>query len=478
MCRTFKTAMSIGCAAAILMFVAAPIVSAQPDERRYEQDSSMKAQEPQGYHRSTSQSQSQADNVSRSRQRVATAAPTYQRLEQVIGCPVYGAEDEKLGTIKDVVLNTQDGTVGYAALTHGGFFGFGNKVFAVPWSEFERHPEKEAYILDVREEYLQEAPGFSQDQWPDMADENWAREIRAFYREGQVESGEPGRTSEPAMTAQAEERLPIQYRRATKLIGLTAKDFQGERLGRLDDIVIGTDDHRLAYVVVMLDQPIWALEREAAIVPWNAIDVIPELSAVRIDADKSMLEAVAFSPSSEFPYLGDPLYAQGVEKRFEGTPYWETLGYVPGEGATGLKEEPKESFQDVSVGAWRSGSEYNQRFDPGLVKTVHGTISSIGTFHLSDTPVEGLRLGVKTSEGETIAVHAGPRPYIESQNIELHYGDEVTITGAPSRIAAWRGEFLMASAIQRGDETYHLRNSDGTPRWSMGEAMENRSSEQ
>jgi sporulation protein YlmC with PRC-barrel domain len=479
MYRAFESSMRIGCAAAIMMFLAGPMVAAGSSEQGCSQDKSatmqksgMQMNSPAGSEsmamHSQPQSQSKMASAAEPQRAMATARAKYQRLDHVIGRPVYGTQDEKLGHIEDIVLDSRDGTIDYAVLSYGGFLGFRDKLFAVPWAEFQCHPEKDAYVLDVRKEYLKGAPGFAKDRWPNMADENWSKTITAFYREGRTKPAHPGtKSSEPMMTAKSEgQPLPVKYRRASQLIGMSAKDFQGQNLGALDDIVIDADNHTVAYGVVMLDTTIWALEREMALVPWSAIEVVPELSALRIDADESMLKAVAFSPAEEFPYLGDPLYAQRVDRQFEATPYWETLGYVPGESPKALEAtRPMKGVENVNAGAWRSDSEYNQRFDPGLVTTVRGTISGIGSFDLAGTSIEGLCFSIKTPEGKTMLIHAGPRPFIESQDVKLHFGDEVTVTGAPSRIAAWRGEFLMASTIQCGNETYRLRNSDGTPRW-------------
>ncbi|MBN1361119.1 MAG: PRC-barrel domain-containing protein [Sedimentisphaerales bacterium] len=461
MYRTFTSAMRIGCLAAMMMFLAAPTTSGETHEHTgtmmgsdQSMTSPMGSESMEGHAKSTS---------------MTALKPTYQRCDHVIGKRVVDNRGDKLGTIEDLVLNAENDSVSYAVLSYGGFLGFGDKLFAVPWSELQTCPKTGAFALDVRKEYLKDAPGFPKDQWPNMADKNWAQRIETFYRQGRHMSAQAHRepSSGQAMMTTATERLPIKYRRATCLIGLPAKDYQGEQLGALDDIVIDPGDGKVVYGVVILETTPWALDRQLAVVPWNSVQVVPELAALRLDADESMLDDVAFARGDGFPYLGDPEYAQGIETRFEATPYWETLGYVPGEGPMTETMKPSKSAKPVEVSAWRPGSEYNQRFDPGLVTTVRGTIESIGTFSLARHSVQGLRLGIKTAEGKTCTVHAGPRPFIESQGVTLHFGDEVTVTGAPTRIG-WRGEILLASTIQAGGQTFRLRAADGTPQWNAG----------
>lgn len=274
-------------------------------------------------------------------------------------------------------------------------------------------------------------------------------------------------SSRQTETMAAGGRLPVDSRRVTQLIGMPAKDLQGQTLGRLDDIVVDTTNDKVVYGVVILKTTPWAPDRDLALVPWGAIEVVPLLHAVRVDADASMLKAVAFTRAEGFPYLGDPLYARGMETRFEATPYWETLGYIPGEGPMAEEMKPSRSGRDLDVSAWRAGSEYNRRFDPDLVTTVRGTIQSIGVFRPGRNAVEGLSLSIKTREGPTWVIHTGPRPFMDRQGLSLHFGDEVTVMGAPARIAAWSGEVLMASTIQSGDATCRLRDANGTPQWDI-----------
>jgi len=37
------------------------------------------------------------------------------------------------------------------------------------------------FILDVDKERLKNAPGFDKDDWPDMADQTWGRQIHDYY---------------------------------------------------------------------------------------------------------------------------------------------------------------------------------------------------------------------------------------------------------------------------------------------------------
>ena len=92
---------------------------------------------------------------------------------------------EDIGKIKDLVIDFNTGKVAYAALDFGGFLGFGEKYFAVPWNAFkyQTNGNEHHLVLNVTKEHLKNAPGFDKSHWPDMASPNWATEVDRFYGE-------------------------------------------------------------------------------------------------------------------------------------------------------------------------------------------------------------------------------------------------------------------------------------------------------
>lgn len=94
---------------------------------------------------------------------------------------VYSTKGEKLGAVKDFMLNMRDGRVSYAVLSFGGTLGFGQKLFAVPWDALKLDTVNKRFELDVDKQRLESAPGFDKDDWPDMADQTWANGIHSYY---------------------------------------------------------------------------------------------------------------------------------------------------------------------------------------------------------------------------------------------------------------------------------------------------------
>ncbi|HUG35955.1 MAG TPA: PRC-barrel domain-containing protein [Candidatus Limnocylindrales bacterium] len=107
--------------------------------------------------------------------------PEMMSADTLIGNDVCNEEGEALGDIKDIMLDMRSGRVAYAVLSFGGFLGMGQKLFAVPWEALELDTTKKRFVLNVEKERLKDAPGFDKDQWPDMADQSWAREIHSYY---------------------------------------------------------------------------------------------------------------------------------------------------------------------------------------------------------------------------------------------------------------------------------------------------------
>ena len=85
----------------------------------------------------------------------------------IIGDKVYNRLDEKLGDVKDIMLNINDGSIEYFIIEFGGFLGIGEKFFAVPFQALTIDTERHAFILDQSREVLEKAPGFDKDHWPE-----------------------------------------------------------------------------------------------------------------------------------------------------------------------------------------------------------------------------------------------------------------------------------------------------------------------
>jgi hypothetical protein len=88
---------------------------------------------------------------------------------------------DDLGKIEDIMLDVRSGRVAYAVLTFGGFLGMGNKLFAIPWQALTLNERDHEFILDVDKGVLENAPGFDKDNWPDMADPDWGKQMYNYY---------------------------------------------------------------------------------------------------------------------------------------------------------------------------------------------------------------------------------------------------------------------------------------------------------
>lgn len=99
------------------------------------------------------------------------------------GDPVCNNAGEHLGQIEHIVIDIQSGRVVYAILTFGGFLGIGDKLFAVPCDVLRIDEEAmiESFVLDIDRKTIENAPGFSKDRWPDMANPTFAAAIHRHY---------------------------------------------------------------------------------------------------------------------------------------------------------------------------------------------------------------------------------------------------------------------------------------------------------
>ncbi len=97
------------------------------------------------------------------------------------GDKVVNYKGEDLGKIEEIMIDLDRGRVAYAVLSFGGFFGMGDKLFAIPWQAFSVDVTNKQMVLNADKELLEKAPGFDKNNWPDMADLSLGSTLYGYY---------------------------------------------------------------------------------------------------------------------------------------------------------------------------------------------------------------------------------------------------------------------------------------------------------
>ena len=89
---------------------------------------------------------------------------------------------EKIGTIQRLMIDKLSGKVAYVVLHFGGFLGFGEMHFPVPWAALKYNLQREVYEVDITEEQLRSAPSYAEDNEFDWGDRSGEIAIHRIYR--------------------------------------------------------------------------------------------------------------------------------------------------------------------------------------------------------------------------------------------------------------------------------------------------------
>jgi len=92
--------------------------------------------------------------------------------DKVEGTAVYGADDNKIGSIERVMIDKISGRVSYAVLGFGGFLGLGNDHYPLPWQSLKYDTRIGGYRTGVTADQLRGAPKYRKEgdwNWGDPA---------------------------------------------------------------------------------------------------------------------------------------------------------------------------------------------------------------------------------------------------------------------------------------------------------------------
>jgi sporulation protein YlmC with PRC-barrel domain len=101
-----------------------------------------------------------ADEAQRQRQeRLSSAQPAQQMAvsaDAVMGTEIRNTQDQKIGSVKDLVM--QDGKITAIIVARGGVLGMGTDYHQVEWSQVKMTADMETIVLDLSEDQVKALP--------------------------------------------------------------------------------------------------------------------------------------------------------------------------------------------------------------------------------------------------------------------------------------------------------------------------------
>lgn len=103
------------------------------------------------------------------------------RATKLVGTKFENPQGDNLGKIEDLILDPSNGRVAAVIVSFGGFLKLGAKLVAIPLSAFTYDEGRKMFLLNIDKETLENAPSFSNDDWPELIDRIWAADVYSYY---------------------------------------------------------------------------------------------------------------------------------------------------------------------------------------------------------------------------------------------------------------------------------------------------------
>lgn len=101
--------------------------------------------------------------------------------DRVIGTEVRRADGSKVGRIERLMLDKRSGRVAYAVMSFGGFLGMGEEYYTLPWAVLRYDTDLDAYVVDITEEQLRDAPARSPEGGDPEDERAWEEHVHRYY---------------------------------------------------------------------------------------------------------------------------------------------------------------------------------------------------------------------------------------------------------------------------------------------------------
>ena len=102
--------------------------------------------------------------------------------DPVEGTTVYDSHGDKIGTVRQMIIEKRSGEVRHVILGYRGLFGMGEENFALPWDALEYDEKRDGYVSRVANDRMRsdKAPRYGQNDNKEW-NADYEREVTLYY---------------------------------------------------------------------------------------------------------------------------------------------------------------------------------------------------------------------------------------------------------------------------------------------------------
>ncbi len=257
------------------------------------------------------------------------------KASDLLGMTVKNYQDQKLGKVEELAIDVETGRLVQVIVSTGGFLGLGNTLTAVPPGALRHDVTHQVLHLDADMEKLKSAPKFEMARWTEGCEADRLAIVYRHYGEESAfaftRSDSAAGSPEKRTPAEAEllilmSRLPL-LQKASKVIGTPVRNYQDEKLGKVENILVDLASGRLVAVLVS-SGGFLGLGDELSAVPPTALRFNYERDTLKLDVSKSMLIGAPHFKPTEWPDFNEPRYVLTIYEAYQLTPYFIRTGPI------------------------------------------------------------------------------------------------------------------------------------------------------
>ena len=239
------------------------------------------------------------------------------RAMDIIGSGIRNSQNEKLGTVKDLALDLENGRLVEIIVARGGFLGLDQKLVAVPPQDFNAGAGGSSLRLSLDKAKLDGAPAVDLSQWSESMKQARVEEVYQYFGERPyflVPELLPKNAGRPVLHPLHE------VERAGHLVHLSTLNYLDENIGKVEDLIVDLPAGRVVEVIIDSGQFL-RVKDELSAVPPQALHFNADRDILRLDTTAAALAGAPHFSARDWPLI-DREQAGQVYRAYNVVPYF------------------------------------------------------------------------------------------------------------------------------------------------------------